>query len=123
MEKTVNSLKLELRTNQVSSHCTNWKFLFIIVPFKDLYFFPKGGTRVWRIRAFAALCVITILPLAVLTIVTLVKVYYSHVFFPSCEYLKEEALEESEEQLENDMNQKFEKLEEKMIPKVVCLTS
>lgn len=77
LEKTVNSLKLELRTNQ-------------------------GGTRVWRIRAFAALCVITILPLAVLTIVTLVK---------------EEALEESEEQLENDMNQKFERLEEKMIPK------
>ena len=37
--------------------------------------------------------------------------------------LKEEALEESEEQLENDMNQKFEKLEEKMIPKVVGLTS
>ena len=38
--------------------------------------FSKGGTRVWRIRAFAALCVITILPLAVLTIVTMVKVIW-----------------------------------------------
>jgi len=77
LERTVNSLKLELRTNQ-------------------------GGTRVWRIRAFAALCVITILPLAVIAIVTLVK---------------EEALEESGEQLAKDMNQKFEKMEKQMISK------
>ena len=56
-------------------HCPVGSIMAIfIVPLTDLYHFSKGGTRVWRIRAFAALCVITILPLAVLTIVTLVKV-------------------------------------------------
>ena len=36
--------------------------------------FVQNGTRVWRIRAFAILCVFALLPLAILTIVTLVKV-------------------------------------------------
>ena len=34
----------------------------------------QEGTRAWRIRAFGALCVFAIVPLAILTIVTLFKV-------------------------------------------------
>jgi len=63
LEKTVNNLQTELRTNQ-------------------------EGTRAWRIRAFGALCIFAILPLAILTIVTL---------------LKENNLEESEAQLAAQM--------------------
>ena len=36
--------------------------------------FVQNGTRVWRIRAFGILCVFALLPLTILTIVTLVKV-------------------------------------------------
>ena len=42
--------------------------------------FVQNGTRVWRIRAFAILCVFALLPLAILTIVTLVKVTLSWQF-------------------------------------------
>ena len=34
----------------------------------------QEGTRAWRIRAFGALCIFAIMPLAILTIVTLLKV-------------------------------------------------
>ena len=34
----------------------------------------QEGTRTWRIRAFTALVIFAILPLAILTAVTLVKV-------------------------------------------------
>jgi len=73
LERTVNNLQTELKTNQ-------------------------EGTRAWRIRAFGALCIFAILPLAILTTVTLIK---------------ENSLEESEAQMAAEMASLVDKLQKR----------
>ena len=72
----------------------------------------QEGTRAWRVKAFGALCVFAITPLAILTTVTLVKVSstsYSDTVLINL--LKEKSLEESEAQLAGEMASMVGKIE------------